>query len=152
MSETTDSEKQSIKHQVAAMYKSIIAHEKVVLHLKPLHYEGATEQQIQNNQDLLDEVVAARKELVDRVKYLEVAFDYEWDDAKVFQEMREANPSSIVLKAVTESKKRKAAVKGKDGEDKPKGKKPDNNNNNSGTGNPYSWRSAASVRIAKDDV
>ena len=120
------------------MYRSIIAQEKVVRHLKSLHYEGSTEQQIQENRDLLEDVIAARKDLVERMKYLEVAFDYDWDAAKVFREMREANPSSIVLKAVTESKKRKAAVKGKEGEEGSKKKRRNDGNNNS----VYSWRSS----------
>ena len=113
MSETVDSKKQAVKHQVGAMYKAIIAQKKVVKHLRSLYYQGSTEQQIQNK------VLDARKELVDPVKYLEVAF-------------------SIILKAVTESKKRKAAAKGKEGEEKKK--KPDNNNNNS---SPYTWRSSS---------
>ena len=74
MSETTDADKQNIKNQVNAMYRAVIAQEKVVKHLKSLYYQGSTTQQIQENQDLLDEVVAARKELVDRIQYLEVAF------------------------------------------------------------------------------
>ena len=139
MSETADNDKQSVKHQVAAMYKSVIAQEKTIKHLKSLYYKGCTEEQIQENKDLLEEVVAARKDLVDRITYLEVAFDYDWEAAKVFLEMREANPSSIVLKAVTEAKKRKAAVKGgKEGEEK-KRKKPDTNNNNVPSGS-SSWR------------
>ena len=139
MSETADNDKQSVKHQVAAMYKSVIAQEKTIKHLKSLYYKGCTEEQIQENKDLLEEVVAARKDLVDRITYLEVAFDYDWEAAKVFLEMREANPSSIVLKAVTEAKKRKAAVKGgKEGEEK-KRKKPDANNNSAPSGS-SSWR------------
>ena len=139
MSETTDTDKQSVKHQVSAMYKSVIAQEKVVKHLRSLFYHGSTEEQIQENKDLLDEVLAARKELVDRINYLEVAFDYDWEAAKVFREMKEANPSSIVLKAVTEAKKRKAASKeGKEGEEKKK--KRTDSNNNAHTGN-AGWRS-----------
>lgn len=51
--------------------------------------------------------MSARKDLVERMKYLEVAFDYDWDTAKVFLEMKESNPFSMVLKAVTESKREK---------------------------------------------
>ena len=107
-------------------------------HLRALLGEGAAEQQKQEHQDLLDEVITARKELVERVKYLEVAFDYDFDAAKVFQEMKDANPSSIVLKAVTESRKRKAATKTKDTEERRK-KKPETNTSANST---YSWRSA----------
>ena len=121
------------------MYRSIITQEKVVKHLKSLHYEGSTEQQVQENRDLLEDVIAARKDLVERMKYLEVAYDYDWDAAKVFREMREANPSSIVLKAVTESKKRKAAVKGKEGEEGTRKKRRNEGNNNNSV---YSWRSS----------
>ena len=84
--------------------------------------------------------MAARKDLVDRISYLEVAYDYDWDAAKVFLEMREANPSSIVLKAVTEAKKRQAASKsGKEAPEKKRKGKADANNNTaaaSGSG----WR------------
>ena len=139
MSETTDSDKQSVKHQVAAMYKSVISQEKIVKHLRSLYYKDSTEEQMQENRDLLEEVLTARKELVERITYLEVAFDYDWEAAKVFLEMREANPSSIVLKAVTEAKKRKAASKeGKETEEKKK-KKPDANNNSSSS-NSVHWR------------
>ena len=106
MSETTDNDKQSVKHQVGCMYKSVVAQEKVVELLRSLRYQGASEEQVQENKDLLEEVLAARKELVDRIQYLEVAHDYDWDAAKVFLKMREANPSSIVLKAVKSSSKR----------------------------------------------
>ena len=84
MSQTTDSEKQSVKHQVSAMYKSVIAQEKVIKHLRSLFYHGSTEEQIQENRDLLEEVIAARRELVERISYLEVAYDYDWEAAKVF--------------------------------------------------------------------
>ena len=147
MADTADSDKQSIKHQVAAMYKSVIAQEKVIKHLKSLVYAGSSEDQSQENKDLVDELKAARKDLVERITYLEVAYDYDWEAAKVFREMREANPSSIVLKAVTEAKKRKAASKGggKETEEvrKPK-KKPDANNKShvSGSGNSGGWRTA----------
>ena len=99
-------------------------------------YAGSSADQIQENRDLVDELKAARKELVERITYLEVAYDYDWEAAKVFREMREANPSSIVLKAVTEAKKRKAASKGgKDTEEgKKTRKKTDANNNNSSHG------------------
>ena len=115
------------------MYKSVIAQEKLVTHLRSLHYEDASDAQVQENADLLEEVLAARKELVERIDYLEVAYDYDWDAAKVYLEMKEANPSSIVLKAVTEAKKRKAAGR-KEGEDKKK-KREDSNNNNSSSSN-----------------
>ena len=137
MSETNDAEKQSVKHQVGAMYRSVIAQEKVVEHLRSLRYEESSDESTQNTKDLLEEVLAARKDLVDRIKYLEVAYDYDWDAAKVFLEMREANPSSIVLKAVTEAKKRKAAGK-KEPEEK-KRKKTDSNNN-VGSGSAPNWR------------
>ena len=130
MSETIDADKQSIKHQVGSMYKSVIAQEKLVTHLRSLHYQDASDEQIQDNTDLLEEVLTARKELVERIDYLEVAYDYDWDAAKVYLEMKEANPSSIVLKAVTEAKKRKAAGK-KDGEDKKKKREDSNNNSTS---------------------
>ena len=139
MSETTDSDKQSVKHQVAAMYKSVISQEKIVKHLRSLYYKDSTEEQMQENRDLLEEVLTARKELFERITYLEVAFDYDWEAAKVFLEMREANPSSIVLKAVTEAKKRKAASKkGKETEEKKK-KKPDANSNSSSNSSTH-WR------------
>ena len=128
MSESNDSEKQSVKHQVGAMYRSVIAQEKVVEHLRALDSQDLTEDQAQNNKDLLED-------LVEGIKYLEVAYDYDWDAAKVFREMREANPSSIVLKAVTEAKKHKAAVK-KEPEDKKK-KKGDVNNNGGGQAAPW---------------
>ena len=122
------------------MYKSVVAHEKVVKHLRSLYYQGSTPEQIQDNKDLLEEVLAARKDIVERLQYLEVAFDYDWEAAKVYREMKEANPSSIVLKAVTEAKKRKAAGKTKDTDEKKKRKNDDNNNytpRNSG------WRSSS---------
>ena len=49
MSETADAEKQSVKHQVSAMFKSVIAQEKVVEHLRSLQYEDASEEQVQDN-------------------------------------------------------------------------------------------------------
>ena len=118
MSDTTDIDKQSIKHQVGAMYKSVIAQEKVVERLHLLKYKDATEEQQQDHKDLQEEVLEARKDLVARINYLEVAHDYDWNTTKVYLEMREANPSSIVLKAVTESKKRKAAGSKKEVEEK----------------------------------
>lgn len=84
MSEATDTEKQSVHHQVGAMYKSIIAHEKVVEHLRSLHYHDSSNEQLHENKVLLEEVLAACKELVDHVKYLEVAHDYDWDAATKF--------------------------------------------------------------------
>ena len=141
MSESTEPEKQSVRHQVGAMYRSIIAQEKVVEHLRSLRYEDATEEQTQDNKDLLEEVLAARKELVERTNYLEVAHDYDWDAAKVYREMKEANPSSIVLKAVTESKKRKAAVGGKKDTEEKKKKKPEAASS-SGPSSGGSWRGA----------
>ena len=140
MSESTEPDKQSVRHQVGAMYKSIIAQEKVVEHLRSLRYEDATDEQTQDNKDLLEEVLAARKELVERTNYLEVAHDYDWDAAKVYREMREANPSSIVLKAVTESKKRKAAVGGKKDTEEKK-KKPEAAAS-AGSSSGGSWRGA----------
>ena len=106
-------------------------------HLRSLDYQDVTEEQAQSNKDLLEEVLAARKELVERISYLEVAFDYDWDAAKVYREMKESNPSSMVLKAVTEAKKRKAAGKKEGSEDKKK-KKSDENNN--GASNNNRWR------------
>ena len=141
MSESNDSDKQSVKHQVGAMFRSVIAQEKVVEHLRALQYEDATEEQLQSNKDLLDEVLAARKDLVDRIKYLEVAYDYDWDAAKVFLEMRDENPSSIVLKAVSESKKRKAVTK-KEPEEKKK--KKEHGGSSGGTAPP--WRGQAPFR------
>ena len=144
MAETADSDKQSIKHQVAAMFKSVIAQEKVIKHLKSLVYAGSSTEQIQENRDLVEELKAARKELVERITYLEVAYDYDWEAAKVFREMKEANPSSIVLKAVTEAKKRKAASKG--GKETDEGKKArrktdgNNNSHNNGPSNSGGWR------------
>ena len=139
MSDTSETDKQSVKHQVGAMYKSVIAQEKVVAHLRTLQYEDSDEEQ--EGKDLLEEVLVARKELVERINYLEVAFDYDWDAAKVYREMKESNPSSMVLKAVTEAKKRKAAGKKESAEDKKK-KKDDsgssNSNNNNSGGN--RWR------------
>ena len=141
MSETADTDKQSIKHQVSAMYKSIIAQEKVVKHLRAALQHEESEDQRQELKDLLEEVIAARKELVARTTYLEVAYDYDWEAAKVFLEMRESNPSSIVLKAVTEAKKRKAATKSvKETEEKKKKKVDCNNNSHGGSNSNSNWR------------
>ena len=108
-SRNLEPEKQGVRHQVAAMFKSIIAHEKTIEHLRTLIEQDASEDQVQENKDIIEDILSARKDLVERMKYLEVAYDYDWDTAKVFLEMKESNPSSMVLKAVTESKKRKAA-------------------------------------------
>ena len=143
MSENNDTDKQSVKHQVGAMYRSVIAQEKVIDHLRSARKQELAEDELQANKDLLEEVQAARKDLVERIKYLEVAYDYDWDAAKVFLEMRDSNPPSIVLKAVSESKKRKAAVK-KEPEEKKAKKKAEGNS--SAAAPSFAWRAPASYR------
>ena len=140
MAENTDSDKQSVKHQVSAMYRSVIAQEKMIEYLRATRNNGSSGEQAQNKKDMIEEILTARKELVERINYLEVAHDYDWDAAKVYREMREANPSSIVLKAVTEAKKRKAAGK-KEPEEKRKRKAEHHGATHHGGSVNNAWRS-----------
>ena len=63
---------------------------------------------------------------------MEVACDYDWDAAKVYRDMKESDSSSMVLKAITEAKNRKAVGKKDGGDEKTKKKKVDENNNTAG--------------------
>lgn len=53
MSETLEPDKQGVRHQAAAMYKLIMAHEKTVEHLRSLIYQDTNEEQMQENKDMI---------------------------------------------------------------------------------------------------
>ena len=71
MADTDKEDKQSIRHQVHSMYKSIRAQENVITYLRGLETED------ERRTDIIEEVESAHAELVGRMEFLTVAFDYD---------------------------------------------------------------------------
>ena len=73
MADVEKDDKQSIRHQVNSMYKSIRAQEHTIVYLK----EQGTDKADDKRAQLIEETEAAHAELVARMEFLTVAYDYD---------------------------------------------------------------------------
>ena len=71
MADIDKEDKQSIRHQVNSMYKSIRAQEHTITYLKE---QGEDDE---SRAEIIEETEAAHAELVGRMEFLTVAYDYD---------------------------------------------------------------------------